>query len=116
MSGKTYTEREIILCTYVAMYGYGFFDEKSISKFGDRSRSSIKMKIQNIAAMLDEEKIPRSSDIRPLSGVTTGKCGRRTNWDIVNQLVNMDKYIFEEKCRIIFSESKENLNTPFAIR
>lgn len=86
MKRKPYTKEEIILCTYIARFGKQEFTEDDISKLKDRSVSSIKMKVQNIAAMLDEEGYETSENIPKLSGKTTGEKGRRTNWDIVSTL------------------------------
>ncbi len=92
-----FTKDEIILCTYAAMYGvedFGGIDE--IYSLQHRSISSIKMKIMNIASMLDENGIKRFNYDRvpPLTGLTTGKRGRRTNWDLVSTLYAIDKNEF----------------------
>ena len=55
MKRNLFTKEEIILCTYISRFGKKEFDEENISKLKNRSVSSIKMKVQNIAAMLDEE-------------------------------------------------------------
>lgn len=49
-----YTEKEIVVCTYIARFGRNDFNENDIVKIKSRSLSSIKMKVQNIAAMIDE--------------------------------------------------------------
>jgi len=79
------------LVTYIARFGRGLFNEKSISRLHNRSEESIKMKVQNIASMLDEEGYDFSSDVTKLSGKTTGEKGRRTNWDIVSKLAHLPK-------------------------
>ena len=87
MTRNLFTKEEIVLCTYIARFGKQEFNEDDISNLKDRSISSIKMKVQNIAAMLDEEGHETSENISKLSGKTTGEKGRRTNWDIVSTLV-----------------------------
>lgn len=98
---KLFTENEITLCTYAAMYDaddFGGIDAIYYLEF--RSTDSIKMKIMNIASMLDEESITRYNyqTIKPLTGLTTGEKGRRTNWDIVKKLYPLDKDKFLELC------------------
>ena len=103
MSRKTYTDDEVVLCTYIARFGRGFINEKRISRLENRSESSVKMKVQNIAAMLHEEGYAKSNEVSILSGVTTGEKGRRTNWDIVGPLANMEKDQLKEKCKLILA-------------
>lgn len=103
MSRKEYTDNEIVLCTYLARFGRGFINEKRISRLENRSESSIKMKVQNIAAMLHEEGYEHSNEITRLSGVTTGGQGRRTNWDVVSTLVKLEKEQLKEKCKSILA-------------
>ena len=79
-----YTQDEVILCAYAAMYDekeFGGID--TIRRLRARSVSSIKMKIQNVAAILDEENIPRNPRISALSGMPPGEAGRRMHWDMV---------------------------------
>lgn len=98
---KLFTEDEIVLCTYIARFGRGFFNEKRISRLENRSESSVKMKVQNIAAMLKEEGFQHSPDVSPLSGVTTGGDGRRTNWGIVESVAEVSKDGLKQRCRQI---------------
>ena len=105
MSRNLYTEDEIILCTYLARYGHDDFTEIESHKKYNRSLNSIKMKVQNIAAMLDEEEITRYSDVRGLSGVTTGKSGRRTNWEWVKKLIPLSKEELLTKCKSILDSN-----------
>ncbi len=105
MKQKLFTENEIIVCTHIARFGYGYYNEKRISKLENRSESSIKMKVQNIAAMLKEEGLPYDPEINCLSGVTRGASGRRTNWDTVGQLVNLTEKELRIMCREIFAQS-----------
>ena len=101
MSRNYYTEDEITLCTYIARFGLREFSEIDIHKKYGRSLDSIKMKIQNIASMLDEEEITRYSDVKGLSGVPTGESGRRTNWNWVQKLILLSKEELFSKCESI---------------
>ena len=51
--------------------------------------------------MLDEEEITRYSNIKGLSGVTTGGNGRRTNWEWVEGLIPLSKEELFSKCESI---------------
>src|SRR5689334_25348085 len=95
-----FTHDEIVLCTYAAIHDEGDFGGLSqIERLTNRSRASIQMKIQNIASMIDEAGIPRSSGVSPLTGLTTGESGRKTNWDIVEPLTRLPKQTLLERCR-----------------
>jgi hypothetical protein len=103
MAKKNYfTDDEIVLCTYAALYDAEDFGGVSrIEKLTNRSRSSIKMKIQNIAAF-HEAGIRRHSRVSPLTGLTTGRSGRTTNWKTVEPLAKLTKQsLFEKCCRIL---------------
>ena len=63
------------------------------------------MKVKNIAAMLDEEGITRYSNIKGLSGVTTGENGRRTNWELVSELVLLSQEKLLLECQNILNLS-----------
>ena len=93
MAAKNYfSKEEIILCTYSALYNAEDFGGiERIEKIKKRSISSIKMKIQNIVAMLDEEGIKRYNNMNSLSGLPEGQKGRRTNWEIVKILVQISE-------------------------
>lgn len=106
MKRNLFTKEEIILCTYIARFGKQEFNEDEISTLKGRSISSIKMKVQNIAAMLDEEGFYSSENISKLSGKTTGEKGRRTNWDIVRNLTDNSKQELLSKCEGIISTEK----------
>ena len=87
---QRYTEAEITLCTYIARFGRRFIDEQQIrTLFGSRSVSSIRMKVSNIAHMLNEERFAYSPEVSPLSGKPPGEQGRRTNWEMVRTLVEL---------------------------
>jgi hypothetical protein len=107
MSGRAYTENEIILCTFIARFGIGLITEEMISDLENRSVASIKMKIQNIIYMLDEAGVPRDINGSPLSGMPPGKGGRWTNWDIVENLCTLSKKSFLKMCFKII-KAKEN--------
>ena len=101
-----FTPDEIVLCTYAAMYDAGDFGGLSkVEDLANRSRASIQMKIQNIAAMIDEAGIPCNSDVSPLTGLPTGQIGRSTNWDIVEPLSRFSRQTLLERCRQILASS-----------
>ena len=91
MKRNLYSKDEIVLCTYIARFGRDRFDENDIYHLKERSVSSLKMKVQNIAAMLAEEGYDIDGDVSQLSGKTTGEKGRRTNWDIVRNHTELKK-------------------------
>lgn len=97
-----FTENEIVLCTYIARFGREKFNESNIHKWFSRSEASIKLKVQNIASMLDEKGYPFSSSVTPLTGLPRGKTGRRTNWDVVSNLVQLSESAHHAKCIRIF--------------
>jgi len=61
------------------------------------------MKVQNIAAMLDEKNIQRSPEIISLSGKPKGESGRETDWPIVEKLVALDKRELWQQCKDLFT-------------
>ena len=93
-----FKEDEIVLCTYIARFGREQFNESAIHKWCSRSEASIKLKVQNIAAMLDERGYPFSSSVTPLTGLPRGETGRRTNWDVVSNLVQLSESAHYAKC------------------
>lgn len=101
MKRNLFTKDEITLCTYIARFGKNEFDENDIHKLKSRSVSSIKMKVQNIASMLDEEGFKTNDNISKLTGKPPGQKGRRTNWDIVNNLTDLNKHEFLSMCQRI---------------
>lgn len=97
-----FTQEEIILCTYLAMYGAkDGITIAHIEKIAGRSLASIELKIRNIVAILDEEGVRRHSDIPPLSGVKTDEEGRRTNWDWIEPLTKLSKAQLFVRCRVL---------------
>lgn len=103
MKRNLFTKNEIIICTYIAKYGRNEFDENDIHKLNERSVSSIKMKVQNIASMLNEQGFSTDPSISKLSGVPLGKKPRMTNWDIVEKLADLNKKEFLRKFEKIIS-------------
>ena len=105
MAKKNYfTQDEIVLCTYAAMYEINDFgDSFKIETLTHRSKASISMKIQNIAAMLDEANIQRYNKIKALTGLPQGQSGRKTNWDIVVSIYKLPKQEFLKKCLSILN-------------
>lgn len=97
----SYTEEEIILCTYIARFDNKLMSESKISSVRNRSIGSIKMKIQNIVAMLDEKGIERNPSLTALAGMPTGQVGRKTDWEVVSQLCLLDKKDHWKKCKEI---------------
>jgi hypothetical protein len=98
MTRTPYSQDEIILCAYIALYGKTILREKKIASSFNRSEASVIMKVQNIAAMLEEEGIERSPGIPALSGVTTGADGRRTNWEMVKKMIDLGKDEHKRLC------------------
>lgn len=102
---NAFTRDEIVLCIYAARYDIaeiGGLD--AIHSMRMRSPSSIRMKIQNIVAMCDEEGISRSSNEHALSGLPTGEAGRRTNWDLLSQYVTVPQDQHLNECQFIIAK------------
>ena len=99
MPRNFFTKEEIILCTYIARFGKNEFDESTIHTLKNRSIASIKMKVQNIASMLDEKGFPTNNMVSKLTGKPPGQKGRETNWDIVCTLTNLNKQEFLCRCQ-----------------
>jgi hypothetical protein len=96
---SAFTRDEITLCTYGARYDVDDIGGiEAIHRLEARSEASIHMKMQNIAAILDEEAIPRESDVSPLSGLPHGQSGRRTHWEWVQPLTRLSKAELLETC------------------
>ncbi|MCY1033300.1 hypothetical protein OV207_17735 [Corallococcus sp. BB11-1] len=100
MAGLRFSRNEVVLCTYAARFnGDDFGGVEAIHSLEGRSRDSIHLKVLNIAAMLDEKGIARESDVSPLSGLPKGQQGRKTNWDIVAELVGLSRTEHLVECR-----------------
>ena len=81
-----YTEEEVMMCTYIALYGRKNFTEKDICEFSKkREEGSMKMKLRNICTMLEEMGILLSIKYSKLSGLPKGQSGRDTNWEWVKK-------------------------------
>ena len=98
MKRNLYSKDEVILCTYIARFGRNEIDENDIHNFKGRSLGSIKMKVQNIASMLFENGYEINDKVSQLTGKPPGKKGRTTNWDIVQNYVDLNKIIFFQIC------------------
>lgn len=95
---RPFTEEELILCIYAARYGADDIGGiEAVRSLHSRSYASIKLKVQNIVAMLDEEGIGRAKTAHALTGLPAGKKGRRTNWDLVSKYLQISKeeHLFE---------------------
>lgn len=109
MTRNRNTPQELTLCTYAALYdARDFGDIEAIFSLGFRSLDSIKMKIQNIAAMFDEEGIGRDSPVKGLSGKPHGEAGRRTDWDFVSKYVKISRSEHLAEC-IALLHNAQNL-------
>lgn len=106
MTGSPFTRAEVVLCAYAARFDsddFGGVD--AIHALTARSRDSLQLKVLNIAAMLDEEGISRESAVIPLSGLPAGQRGRRTNWDVVSELVSLTREQHLAECHSILQEA-----------
>ena len=104
MPRNSYTQDEVMLCTYAALYDqdeFGGIDV--IHRLTNRSVSSIKMKIQNIASILDEEGITRNPRVSALTGMPPGEAGRRTHWDTIRPLTSASREALQALCRKIIA-------------
>lgn len=60
MAGMAFTRDEVVLCAYAPRFnGDDLGGIEAIHSLTLRSRESIQLKVLNIAAMLDEEGVPR---------------------------------------------------------
>src|SRR5438067_2522837 len=102
-----FTPDELTLCTYSAMYEAADFGGASkIASLTKRSPASIRMKIQNIAAMLDQAGVRRESVVSPLTGLPRGQVGRTTNWEMVEPLTKMDRNALLDRCQRILASAQ----------
>ena len=101
------TPQELTLCTYAALYDASDFGGiPEIFSLGFRSLDSIKMKVQNIAAMFDEEGIERGNSVKGLSGKPHGEIGRRTDWEFVSKYLQISKSDHLAECIAILYEAQ----------
>jgi len=94
-----YTENEVVLCAYIALFDTALLNTKKITSIAGRSEASIKLKVQNIAAMLDHKSIKRNQNITALTGLVRGETGRDTDWEVVEPLIQMGKEAHWKKCK-----------------
>lgn len=104
MPRNLFVADEVVLCTYIAMHGRGEISENEVRRITNRSMASVRMKVQNIAAMLREEGYKCSPQISSLAGLPAGMKGRRTNWDVVRALPLKDKTGFLSLCREVIEK------------
>jgi len=64
------------------------------------------MKVQNIAAMFDEEGIERGNSVKGLSGKPHGEIGRRTDWEFVSKYLQISKSDHLAECIAILYEAQ----------
>jgi hypothetical protein len=108
LTQNLFTHDEVVLCAYIAMHGRGNITEDVVERIKHRSVGSIKMKVQNIAAMLREEGYGCSSQVPSLTGRPAGMKGRRTNWDVVRALPLKDKAAFLSLCNEVIENMGKN--------
>ena len=107
MPRNYHTEGEIILCTYAALYDPDDFGGKqSICALTGPPRSSVDLKIRNIAAMLNDKGVPRTSAASGLTGRTTGGDARGTNWEIAGPLTRLTREELLNCCRRQVAEAE----------
>ncbi|MDO6468565.1 hypothetical protein Q4498_10580 [Neptunomonas phycophila] len=105
MTRKAYTKDEVVLCSYIALYDGALLSEEKISGLEKRSKGSVKMKVQNIAAMLDDKGFSRNSKVSALAGLPAGASGRETDWDLVSEMINIGKSNHWAKCKEIIARA-----------
>ena len=106
MQMNSFTKDEIVLCIYAARYGsVDIGGVEAIHSIQGRSIDSIEMKIKNIISMCDEHDISRNTTVRPLTGCTTGKKGRLTNWKEVSEYAHVSRDQHLRECQTIISKA-----------
>jgi hypothetical protein len=104
MARVDFTRDEVVLCAYAARFNsIDLGGVEVIHSLKRRNPASIRLKILNIASMLDEEGITRESAVTALSGLPKGQHGRRTDWDIVSKLVGLSREEHLAECRRILA-------------
>ena len=99
MTRNYYTNDEIMLCTYAAIYDADDFGgKKVICALTGRSASSVPMKIRNIISTLEAKGIRRFNPLPGLTGRTTGDDARETNWDVIEPLTRLSKAALLQRC------------------
>lgn len=103
-----YTEAEIILCAYAALYDAGDFGGvECIGLLTKRSDASIQMKIRNICAILDSKGIQRFNLLSGLTGRSSGETVRKTHWDFIETVVKLSKHDLLQRCLEVIETRKE---------
>ena len=74
---------------------------RKITSLTGRSEASIKLKVQNIAAMLDYKGIARNQSVTALTGQARGETGRETDWGAVEPLIQIGKEAHWTRCKEI---------------
>lgn len=101
MPARRYERREVIVCAFVAMYGAE--DLGGIERLAmplNRDAGSLRMKAQNIAAMLEAHGLPHSLQVSPLTGKKRGEGVRGTDWDVVEPFTRLRKDEHLAVCRL----------------
>ena len=96
-----YTNEEVVLCAFIALYDKGLLNTRKITSLTGRSETSIKLKVQNIAAMLDYKGIARNQSVAALTGQVRGEIGRETDWGVVEPLLQIGKDAHWKRCKEI---------------
>jgi hypothetical protein len=106
MQRNSFTEEEIILCAYAALYDEKEFGGiEGVHRLTKRPTSSVSMKIRNIVAMLDEDNLPRNQSFTPLTGTAQGQPSRRTNWETVEPLTQISRDKLKSYCQRIVTKA-----------
>ena len=102
MKKNYYTENEILLCAYGALYDAGDFGGYvAICSLTGRGLVSIASKIRNIAATLDKYGVARYNSITPLTGRPPGEPARDTNWEFIEPLTRMSRQDLLQRCLLV---------------
>lgn len=109
MPTNRYTENEIILCTYAALYDADDFGgEQRIDGLAGRTRVSVSSKIRNFAALLDKKNVRRFNTLSPLTGRPKGEEARETDWDVVEPLTRVPKGDLLNRCRALLLTAQKS--------
>jgi hypothetical protein len=102
MARNLYTDDEVVLCTYAALYDADDFGGcDTITTLTGRKANSIPAKIRNIVATLDKYGIPRRMSWSAFTGTTTGRPARNTNWGIIEPLTYLSRESLLDRCLTI---------------
>lgn len=101
MPGRRFERQEVIVCAYVAMYGDE--DLGGLARAAEslnRDAGSLRLKVQNIVAMLDVRGLPRNPTTRPLAGRTTGRPPHDTDWVVIEPFTRILRNEHLAVCRL----------------